>query len=255
MTRGPACFGRRKRTVGREKISSATGRYVVPCQLAIVPAGVGQAGVRGEEENLRHHGGALVRGRSVTFAISLTALILGSLLLAVPAGAQRLLYDNGPDGDVGYYHVNFGSAVSNSLVLSAPATLTNITLTLYTVDDSNFPQHLKWTISTEPFGGTVKATGFVGLSILADPYLTQFQFFAWKVGFSVPSVSLPAGTYYLQVQDVVTNWDTWAFWAESGDGASSGYYEAIAQNGSGTVTQVPSESFAVSGNWTRDNAH
>ena len=45
------------------------------------------------------------------------------LLFAAPGWSQTALYDNGPDGNIGYYHVNFGSAVSNSFVLSQPAAL------------------------------------------------------------------------------------------------------------------------------------
>jgi hypothetical protein len=78
---------------------------------------------------------------------------------AAPAVCQATLYDNGPDGNIGYYHVNFGSAVANSFVLTQPATVTGAILTLYSVDDRNQPQQLKWTITTEPFGGAVKGTG------------------------------------------------------------------------------------------------
>lgn len=168
-------------------------------------------------------------------------------LLATPAFAQVVLYNNGPDGNIGYYHANFGSVVANSFTLSEAAMVTNVTLTIYAVDDSNVPEHLKWTITTEPFGGAIKGTGFVNLSALGDPYPTQFQFFAWPMGFSTGHLVLPAGTYYLQIQDIVTRWDTWAFWAQSGDGTAAGYYEAIAQNGAGTVSPVPSETFTVSG--------
>lgn len=176
--------------------------------------------------------------------------VLAMVVVAAPAAScQATLYDNGPDGDVGYYHVNFGSAVANSFVLTQPATVTEVILTLYSVDDRNHPQHLKWTITTGPFGGDVKGTGFVNLSSLEPPYLTRFLFFAWKEGVAIPNVSLPAGTYYFQIQDVVTQWDTWAFWAQSSGGASQGYYEAVGQNGTGNVSQIPSETFSVLGEW------
>jgi hypothetical protein len=179
-----------------------------------------------------------------------TAMImLIGIFLAVPALGQDVLYNNGPDGDVGYYHVNFGSVVANSFVLSSPATVTNVILTIYDVDDRNVPENLKWTITTEPFGGTTKASGFASLAELGQPYITQFLFFAWKMGFTIPNLALPAGTYYLQIQDVVTRWDTWAFWAETSGGSSQGYYEAIGPNGAGTISPVPSETFEVAGEW------
>jgi hypothetical protein len=183
-----------------------------------------------------------------------TVMAIGFLMPAQAFG-QVTLYDNGPDGDIGYFHVNFGSAVTNSFLLPGAATINNVVLTIYDVDDRNAPEYLKWTITTEPFGGTVKGSGFVGLSKLAPPYLTNFLFFAWRVGFAVPNLPLPAGTYYLQIQDVVTTWDTWAFWAESAAGSSAGYYEAIAENGAGDISPVASESFYVAGEWTPQRAN
>jgi hypothetical protein len=176
------------------------------------------------------------------------------VLFAIPSFAQQTLYNNGSDGDDGYFHVNFGSAVSNSFQLSQAATITGVALTLYDVDDRNIPQHLKWTITTEPFGGDVKGSGFVALNKLQPPYLTKFLFFAWQMSFDVPNLELPSGTYYLQIQDVVTQWDTWAFWAQSASGNSQGYYKAVGQNGAGMISPVASETFVISGDWRTDNA-
>jgi len=172
------------------------------------------------------------------------------LLFTVPVHGQTVLYDNGPDEDIGYYRVNFGAATTNSFALAQEATVTNVVLTIYDVDDRNFPEHLKWTITTEPFGGSVLGTGFVGLSRLQPPYLTRFLFFAWKTGFQVPSLTLPAGTFYLQLQDVVTEWDTWAFWAESG-GPSTAYHSEVGPSNDGVrlAAQTVSESFVVMGEW------
>ncbi len=173
----------------------------------------------------------------------------------MPAAAQQqTLYDNGPDGDIGYYHTNFGSVVTNSFVLRAPATLTNVALTIYTVDDGNYPQRLKWTVTTEPLGGSIVASGFTNFYSLGNPYITKFLFFAWPVAFSMPRVALPAGTYYLQIQDVTTLWDTWAFWAESGDGVSSAYYQPVDQDGTGPVSQIHSESFSILGEWRLEHS-
>lgn len=182
-----------------------------------------------------------------------TALVIIALL-AIPAVAQQTLYNNGSDGDIGYYHVNFGSAVTNSFELSQAATITSVTFTLYDVDDRNIPQHLKWTITTAPFGGDVKGSGFVDLTRLQPPYLTKFLFFAWQMSFPVPKLALPPGTYYLQIQDVVTQWDTWAFWAESSGGSSQAYYQAVGENGAGMVSPVASETFVVLGEWASDRA-
>jgi hypothetical protein len=171
-----------------------------------------------------------------------------------PAFGQVTLYDNGPDGNVGYYHANFGSAVANSFALAQPATITGVELTLYDVDDRNQPRYLKWSITTEAFGGTLVGSGFAPLTSLEPPYLTQFLYFAWKVGFAVPGTDLAAGTYFLQGQDVVTRWDTWAFWAETSGGGSQGYYEAVGPNGASTISLVPSETFSVLGTFAAPHA-
>jgi len=176
------------------------------------------------------------------------------LVFAVPGRSQATLYDNGPDGNIGYYHVNFGSAVSNSFVLAQPATITNVTLTLYDVDDRNQPERLTWKITTEPLGGTVLASGLAPLISLQPPYITQFLFFAWDLSFDLPSLDLPAGTYYLQIQDVLTQWGTWAFWAQSSDGTSQGYYEAVGPSSDATARVVPSESFSLYGEWRPSSA-
>jgi|SRR5271165_382577 len=173
------------------------------------------------------------------------------LLFATPAIAQSVLYDNGPDAETDYYWVNFGAETTNSFFLLQEAAVTNFTLTLYEVDDRNEPKYVSWTVTSEPFGGTVLGTGFAGLSRLGSPYLTKFLFFAYKVGFQIPDLNLLPGTYYIQMQDVVTQWDTRAFWAVSG-GSSVAYYSQLGPSQSGARTspeQIPSESFAVAGKW------
>ena len=186
---------------------------------------------------------------SRSFTLSLAVLLAVGLTFTLPIFAQETLYDNGPDGNVGYDRVNFGAAVSNSFTLTRSATVTSVNVTLYSVDDRNPPLSVKWTITTEAFGGEVKGEGFVNLDRLRAPYLTRFQFFAWPMGFGIPDIALPAGTYYLQIQDVVTRWDSYSFWAQSSDGTAQGYYKPIGGNGAGGISEVPSESFSVLGQW------
>ena len=178
-----------------------------------------------------------------------------SISIALPALSQQVLYNNGPDGDVGYYHVNFGAVVTNSFTLPQGATLSRATITIYDVDDGNNPLRVKWTITTEPFGGAVMGEGWVNLELLGSAYPTRFQFFAWPMGVPFSGLPLPAGTYYLQIQDVTTRFDTFAFWAQSSDGISQAYYEPVGQNGAGGVSQVPSEAFSILGTWDSEGDH
>ena len=173
---------------------------------------------------------------------------------ASPVHAQNLLYNNGPDGNAGYYSVNFGAATVNSFTLNHSATISGVSLTLYTVDDRNTPQRLKWTITTEPLGGMVVDEGLVYLTLAGNPYPTRFQFFAFPMSFTIPNLRLPAGTYYLQIQDVMTRWLTYAFWAQSSDGNSQAYFQLIGPSGAGGISEVPSESFSIMGAWDSPQA-
>ena len=192
----------------------------------------------------------LMFARTRSMAPTIAAIFAIGVAFTLPALGQDTLYNNGPDGNSGYFHVNFGAITTNSFSLPNSATLSYANLTIYAVDDGNPPVRLKWTITTEPFGGTVEGEGFVFVNLLQDPYPTRSQFFAWKIGFAMPDVTLPAGTYYLQIEDVVTLWYTYAFWAQSSGGSSQAFYEPIGANGAGGVSQVPSESFSILGQWS-----
>ncbi len=194
--------------------------------------------------------GVLVLKSKLFAALSAVAAFAIQAGLVLPAVAQTVLYNNGPDGNVGYYRVNLGAVVTNSFALPRAATVTNANLTLYAVDDRNPPQQLKWSITTQPLGGRVMGEGFSYLTLLGDPYITRFQFFAWEVGFPIPNLALPPGTYYLQIEDVRTRWATYAFWSQSSDGASEAIYEPIGAHGAGGISQVPSESFSLMGEWS-----
>ncbi|MGO9520479.1 MAG: hypothetical protein ACLPND_25860 [Candidatus Korobacteraceae bacterium] len=179
------------------------------------------------------------------------AVVCLLLVLALPLCGQTVLYDNGPDAEVGYYRINFAATTIDSFELSAEATLSDATLTIYDVDDRNVPKYVTWIITTAPAGGTVLGRGLVGLSRLQDPYLTKFLFFAWKVSFQIPKLTLPPGKYYLQLQNVVTQWGTQAFWAVS-SGPSSACHAEVgpSEDSAGQLVPVASESFAVLGEWT-----
>ena len=177
------------------------------------------------------------------------ALVLLCLTAFVQSGhSQSVLYDNGPDAETGYYQVNFGASTADSFILPHAAAVSNFALTLYCVDDRNWPQQIRWTITTQPYGGTVLGTGVTPLNRLQPPYLTRFLFFAWDVGFQIPPLDLPAGTYWIQLQNVNTRWLTLAYWAE-GTGTSMAYYDPAGSGTNGAVQRAASESFSVMGAW------
>jgi hypothetical protein len=179
---------------------------------------------------------------------ALLVLLLNLFALAAPLHGQTVLYNDGPDADIGYYQVNFGASACDSFVLSRDGVVTSFHLALYDVDDRNAPQQLRWTITTAPYGGSVLATGIAPLVRLQPPYLTKFLFFAWDMSFQVPPLNLPAGTYWIQIQDVTTQWMTYAYWAESG-GPSAAYYSDSGSGSTGDVDPAISETFTVQGVW------
>lgn len=141
-----------------------------------------------------------------------TALLLCASALA----ADVKLYSNGPDpGDVGYFAVNHGDAVANSFTLSRSSTIHYATISIYDANDRNQPLTTTWAITTKPFGGTVMAGGVdAPLVYLWRIFANGFLFSQWEMKFAI-NVTLPPGTYWLQIQNVVTRWDTWAFWGET----------------------------------------
>ncbi len=192
---------------------------------------------------------ALPCPRSLSLKAQFAGVSCLLLLSALPLLGQTVLYDDGADQDDGYYQVNFGAATADSFVLSREATITNVALTIYAVDDRNDPERLKWTISTEPFGGQIVGRGFVLLARLQAPYETRFLFFGWRMGFPIDHLHLQPGTYWLQIEDVRTRWETFAFWAQS-SGSSEAYHVQVDPSGYEMVTPAASESFAVLGEWT-----
>src|SRR5579863_2846186 len=109
---------------------------------------------------VRPHGVLMFKRRLFAGLVGVIAI---HAAVAVSARAQNVLYNNGPDGNVGYYGVNFGAATTNSFALPRAATLTAVDLTLYDVDDRNHPQQLRWRITTHPLGGQVMGEGFAYL--------------------------------------------------------------------------------------------
>jgi hypothetical protein len=186
----------------------------------------------------------------IAFLSLLTILCL--VLAGTPARAQQTLYDNGPDtGIVGCWPINYGHAVSNSFTLQSDSIITDVILSIWDVDDRNHPQRAKWKITTELGGGDVLASGE---SLLAERgYFNGQLWTVWSVEIQNMGAYLPAGTYYLEVYDVHTRWNTWAFWGESDGigctsvGCPSSAISSWSLPGMGGSRRIGSESFQIIG--------
>lgn len=136
-------------------------------------------------------------------ALSIKLAIVGiaSVLFALPASADSLLYDNGPIGNGPYGAWTFGSGIelTDSFTLAAASTLNTAQVGLWTSNAWGAPYSLDWSITTSPFGGTTVASGaailtstFVGVG-----YFTYDN--VYESSFSLGGASLPAGAYWLQL--------------------------------------------------------
>jgi len=157
-------------------------------------------------------------GLTSTLISKASAVELGLLLLlcASAFATDTMVYSNGPDpGDIGYWAINHGDAVTNSFTLSATTTIHVIKFSVYDANDRNQPLTATWAITTQPFGGNVVAgVNSAPLIFYWRVFANQFLFSQWEMGIVV-DITLPPGTYWLQMQNVVTRWGTWAFWGET----------------------------------------
>jgi hypothetical protein len=91
--------------------------------------------------------------------------------------ADTMLYTNGPDpGNIGYWAINHGSAVSNSFTLTRAATIHSVAFSIYDANDRNQPLTTTWAITTQKFGGTVVAGGINVPLIIYHEYLPTISF-------------------------------------------------------------------------------
>ena len=181
--------------------------------------------------------------------LSLPILSTSILLLLCSSfafGQSDVLYDNGADpGNIGYQPVNLGYSTTNSFVISGdgPVILTKIVLYLYDADDLNKPLRLEMKLTKEAFGDVI-AQGQYGLTLLAPPVDNHFLFETWQVGL-FPNLYLQPGTYYLQLQNVESQFATFVYWGQS-NGMSLAYTEKLA-DADNIIQPVGSEAFQIYG--------
>jgi len=100
-----------------------------------------------------------------TFACLSLAILMG-LLMAAPASAGNLLYDNGPiNGTINGWSISNGSQTSDSFILSSDSTLTGarIGLWLYPGDTAT---SVDWLIGTTQYGQDISS----GTSALSNVF-------------------------------------------------------------------------------------
>lgn len=133
------------------------------------------------------------------------------LVLAMPAWGTVLYTTGAIDGNT--TADNIGSfVVSDSFVLSSDSTITDLSNIGFWMAGNVQPGTVDWTISTAPdAGGTVEgsqagATPSSSTQLLpATSFGGSNNYPVYNVSFSVPNLTLAAGTYYLTLANAVSS--------------------------------------------------
>jgi len=165
-------------------------------------------------------------------------------LLTVP-GWSTILYNNGAiNGTIAAHPINQSIEVTDSFVISSISTVMQVSGIGLWVDSSgspdspDIPEELSWVVSTSPDGGGTVEGSASGVSLSTSFFGTVFSDYTiYSASFSVPSLTLAAGTYFLELFNAIS--------ADSGDV----YWDQ--NNGPSTADQdgttSPSEAFQIDG--------
>jgi hypothetical protein len=177
-------------------------------------------------------------------SFSLLAVICLSLA-AVPALAQEDLYDNGPvNGETSAWQINFGYAVSDAAKV-ANVSRSNVKNNIVVwVEPGDTPTSIGWGLGTAPFSSNI-ASGTSALTV-TNSFVNEFGYDVESVSFSMGTLSLSAGNYWITLENGTTSDGAPLYWDEnSGVGCQSpGCPSQAQENGVGTI---PSETFTLEG--------
>jgi hypothetical protein len=175
----------------------------------------------------------------------LPVLILGLACALAPAPAfAGTLYDNSTANSYLTDGWGVNQEITNSFTLTSGATVTGATLGLW-LNSGDTPTTVTWAITNAPdpafFSGGAPgpAAGDVTSNLFSlTPEGSLIGYDLYQVSFSIPSVPLSAGTYWLEIDGVATQMGLGAYWDES-DGPSTSY--------GGDAGPLPSETFQILG--------
>ncbi|MEO8726280.1 MAG: PEP-CTERM sorting domain-containing protein [Acidobacteriaceae bacterium] len=156
-------------------------------------------------------------------------------------GGDSVIYSNGADDNVNAFTINFGYDVSNSFNVATSTSATSVTFSNW-LFQGDTATSVSWAITTALGGGSTIASGTGAITqVFVDT--NSFGFNVYNDTFSLGSVALAAGTYYLDLSNLNVPSGDPGYWGES-DGPS-----AACQSGNSLppCTSIPSESFSISG--------
>jgi hypothetical protein len=127
--------------------------------------------------------------------------VMACLIFTRPLSASALLYGDGAIADTytGAWNIGGTSWAEDSFTLTGPLTLTTAEVGLWSSINDGTPSSLEWRICTSSQCGTPIASGLGTLSdtFFATGYYPEYD--VYESAFSLGRVSLPAGTYWLQL--------------------------------------------------------
>ena len=136
-----------------------------------------------------------MRGRiSATFAVAL-------LVLSSTAALAQVFTDFPVNGQISAFSISGGGSTSDSFTLASPATVGQVVFGAW-VNTGDTVTSLTWAIGTTPYD-TSLGTGVATASSAYD-FTNVDGFDVDTITFSIPSVSLPAGTYYLTLTNAAS---------------------------------------------------
>ena len=156
---------------------------------------------------------------------SFAAAVFLAGFAALPASAG-VVYDNSCGGtgcsnafDLSGWTTNFGFWVSDSFTLGSEANLSAVDFWAWTGSGDRATQ-VDWSIGTSPDASDI-ASGTAGLNSNFI-FTNSNDYDVYQYSFGIPSQDLQAGTYYLTLQNAVTNEGGPLYWDQS-DGPSTAF--------------------------------
>lgn len=163
------------------------------------------------------------------------AAITAALVIGLSAGAAdaAVLYSNGPaDNQTNAWVVAPGFEVAESFVLSSASALTGADISAW-MDPNAVVTNVDWAIlDGMPGSGSVLAAGS-STATNSSGFMNQYDWWVRTVSFDLPNINLGAGTYWLELKDLVTTSGNQALWDING-GPSSAWQVSL-----GDVTSCP----------------
>jgi hypothetical protein len=157
-------------------------------------------------------------------ALRTASLLIAVSTIALAANADVTLYSDGaPSGAYSAWTINYGFQVQDSFNLSSASTLTGVTFGSW-LSTGDTASAVDWAIVTTEGTQTLACAGCSGTATLTPDgsfSVTGFSGFSGvDQSFSLPDLSLSAGTYWLELQNLVTNDGDPGYWDMNGGPSS-----------------------------------